>query len=66
MWYIVLNRTLAPSVSNGMKGNIMNRSDGVRVKTSDAMYEIVPYVMPKRYDASNSITVDIDLEKIQE
>ena len=66
MWYIVLNRTLAPSVSNGMKGIIMNRSDGVRVKTSDAMYEIVPYVMPKRYDASNSITVDIDLEKIQE
>jgi hypothetical protein len=30
------------------------------------MYEIVPYIMPKRFDASNSIKVDIDLEKIQE
>ena len=44
----------------------MYRSDGYRVHTSDAMYEIVPYIMPKRWDASNSIKVDIDLEKIQE
>ena len=44
----------------------MYRSDGYRVRTSDAMYEIVPYIMPKRFDASNSIKVDIDLDRIQE
>ena len=42
----------------------MYRTDGKRVHTTDAMYEIVPYIMPKRWDASNSIKVDIDLEKI--
>lgn len=44
----------------------MYRADGNKVSTKDAMYEIVPYIMPKRFDASNSIKVDIDLEKIQE
>lgn len=44
----------------------MYRADGKKVRTSDAMYEIVPYIMPKRFDASNSIKVDIDLERIQE
>ena len=44
----------------------MYRADGNKVRTKDAMYEIVPYIMPKRFDASNSIKVDIDLEKIQE
>lgn len=44
----------------------MYRADGNKVRTSDAMYEIVPYIMPKRFDASNSIKVDIDLERIQE
>ena len=44
----------------------MYRTDGKRVHTTDAMYEIVPYIMPKRWDASNSIKVDIDLEKMQE
>lgn len=44
----------------------MYRSDGYKVRTSDAMYEIVPYIMPKRWDASNSIKVDIDLDKMQD
>ena len=44
----------------------MYRSDGYRVKTNDAMYELVPYIMPYRYDASNMVTVDIDLDKLQE
>ncbi|MBQ5440812.1 MAG: hypothetical protein IIU36_00925 [Firmicutes bacterium] len=44
----------------------MYRTDGCRVHTSDAMYEIVPFIMPKRWDASNSIKVDIDLEKLQD
>ena len=44
----------------------MYRADGNKVRTKDAMYEIVPYIMPKRFDASNSIKVDIDLERIQE
>ncbi len=44
----------------------MNRADGYRVHTKDAMYEIVPYIMPLRYDASNYIKVDIDIDKIQD
>lgn len=44
----------------------MYRSDGYSVRTNDAMYEIVPFIMPKRFDASNSIKVDIDLGKIQD
>ncbi len=42
------------------------RNDGYRVYSKDPMYEIVPFIMPKRYDASNSIKVDIDLEIIQD
>lgn len=30
------------------------------------MYEIVPHIMPQRYDASNSIKVNIDLEPMQD
>ena len=44
----------------------MNRADGVRVKTADSMYELMPFVMPRRYDACNSVTVDIDLDKLQD
>lgn len=44
----------------------MYRSDGYRVKGNDPMYEIVPHIMPQRYDASNSIKVNIDLEPIQD
>ena len=44
----------------------MYRADGYRVHTNDAMYELVPYIMPYRYDASNNVTVDIDLQPIQD
>lgn len=43
----------------------MYRTDGYRVKADDAMYELVPYIMPLRYDAANSIKYDIELEPIQ-
>ena len=44
----------------------MYRADGYRVRGNDAMYELVPYIMPDRYDASNSVTVDIDLDLMQD
>ncbi|MGN0714215.1 MAG: hypothetical protein ACI4LN_00230, partial [Anaerovoracaceae bacterium] len=44
----------------------MYRTDGYRVKTTDAMYELVPYIMPYRYDASNCVKVDIDLSLMQD
>ena len=44
----------------------MFRADGYRVRVNDAMYELVPYIMPYRYDASNSVTVDIDLGLMQD
>lgn len=44
----------------------MYRADGYRIRSKDPMYEIVPYIMPKRYDASNSIKYDVDLERMQE
>lgn len=44
----------------------MYRTDGYRVRTDDPMYEIAAYVMDKRYDASNYIKQDIDLEALQQ
>ncbi len=44
----------------------MHRTDGYRVRTDDPMYEIAAYVMDKRYDASNFIKQDIDLEDLQD
>ena len=44
----------------------MYRADGYRVRGNDAMYELVPYIMPYSYDASNSVTVDIDLDLMQD
>jgi len=44
----------------------MYRADGYRVKGNDAMYELVPYIMPHRYDASNSIKQEIDLTLMQD
>ncbi|MDD2232251.1 MAG: 2-oxo acid dehydrogenase subunit E2 [Sphaerochaetaceae bacterium] len=41
------------------------RSDGKKVKDADPMYTIVPYVMNKRYDAMNMITLDIPLEPLK-
>lgn len=44
----------------------MYRTDGYRVKGTDPMYELVPYIMPYRYDASNSVTEEIDLNLMQD
>lgn len=40
------------------------RADGKRVKDADPMYTVAPYIMDKRYDAMNMITVDIPVEPI--
>lgn len=39
----------------------MGRKDGKRCRKIDNMYTIVPYIMVKRSDACNSITVRIPL-----
>lgn len=40
------------------------RADGFRLKNVDPMYLIGAYVMDKRYDAMNMVTIDIPLENI--
>ncbi|MBR5516769.1 MAG: hypothetical protein IKU53_02245 [Firmicutes bacterium] len=44
----------------------MYRSDGYSVRSNNPMYLLTPYIMDKRYDASNSITQDIELDPIQD
>ncbi len=41
------------------------RADGKRVRNGDPMYTVVPYIMDKRNDAMNMITVDVPVEPIQ-
>ncbi len=43
----------------------MGRKDGKKVKNCSMMYRIVPYIMDKRYDAMNSITVRFPYEPMQ-
>lgn len=43
----------------------MNRSDGYKLKGCDPFYEIIPHVMNHRYDATNYISLDIDMSAIQ-
>ncbi|MCF0237018.1 MAG: 2-oxo acid dehydrogenase subunit E2 [Sphaerochaetaceae bacterium] len=43
----------------------MGRKDGKRVKDADPMYVLAPYIMDKRYDAMNMITVDIPLDPLK-
>lgn len=42
------------------------RPDGKRVKNADPMYTVAAYIMNKRVDAMNSITIDIPVEPIKE
>ena len=42
------------------------RADGKRVKKADPMYTVMPYILDKRYDAMNMITVDIPVAPIQD
>ena len=47
-------------------GELILRSDGKRIKNADPMYTIAPYVMDKRYDSQNMITLYVPVEPIQE
>lgn len=42
------------------------RADGKRLKNLDPLFEIVPYIMEKRYDSQNLIKWDVDAKPIQE
>ncbi len=42
------------------------RSDGKRIKAVNPMYEIVPYIMPKRYDAQNLVNIQLDEDRIRD
>lgn len=42
------------------------RPDGIRVKNQDPMYELIPFFMPRRYDAQNMITIDIPIAPMHE
>ena len=41
------------------------RPDGTRVKDLPPLVAAIPYIMPKRYDAWNSVTENIDEEVIK-
>ncbi|MBQ1465737.1 MAG: hypothetical protein IIZ17_03545 [Eubacteriaceae bacterium] len=41
------------------------RKDGKRVRNVDPMYSLIPYFLVRRYDAMNTISLDIPLEPIQ-
>ena len=45
---------------------LMARKDGKRVKNADPMYQIVPFIMNKRYDAMNMINLDVPVSPIRE
>jgi len=45
-------------------GVTMNRADGYKLAGCDPFYEIIPHIMPRRYDAVNYIDLDLDLEAI--
>lgn len=42
------------------------RADGKRVRKADPMYTVVPYIMDKRNDAMNMITVDVPVQPIKD
>ena len=42
------------------------RSDGKRVKDTEPMYALIPYIMPQRYDALNSVTVHLPYRPIHD
>ncbi len=42
------------------------RADGKRIKNADPMYTVAAYIMNKRVDAMNMITIDIPVDPIKE
>ena len=49
-----------------MKGGLTMRADGKRIKNADPMYTVAAYIMDKRVDSMNMITIDIPIEPIKE
>lgn len=49
-----------------MKGGKHMRADGKRIKNADPMYMVAAYIMDKRVDSMNMITIDIPIEPIKE
>ena len=50
----------------GMKGGYNMRADGKRIKNADPMYTVAAYIMDKRVDSMNMITIDIPIDPIKE
>lgn len=42
------------------------RADGKRIKNADPMYTVAAYIMNKRVDAINMITIDIPVDPIKD
>ena len=42
------------------------RADGKRVKNADPMYTVAAYIMDKRVDSENTITIDVPVDPIKE
>ena len=42
------------------------RADGRRIKNADPMYTVAAYIMDKRVDSMNMITIDIPVDPIKE
>ncbi len=65
--YIIIIWNVTRILRNRPKRRVnMNRADGKRLKNVDPMYTVASFVMDKRYDAMNMITIDIPLEPMQE
>lgn len=43
----------------------MSRSDGYKLKDCDPFYEIIPHIMPHRYDAMNYIDLELNMDRLQ-
>ena len=50
----------------GVKGGYNMRADGKRIKNADPMYTVAAYIMDKRVDSMNMITIDIPIDPIKE
>ena len=42
------------------------RADGIKIKNFDPMYKVAAYIMDKRYDAMNMVTINIPIDVIGE
>lgn len=49
-----------------LKGGTVMRADGKRIKNADPMYTVAAYIMNKRVDSMNMITIDIPVEPVKE